>query len=650
MALSPAQNSESRQGLLFTCLAFIGVVLNLRATLPGYLYSDSKLILEEIQTHRYSDWHSPFYRWFWGLWTRILPGPEGITVFNIGGLWLACLAIALLLRRKLGWKAGFFLLVPILPGQLNLTGTVVLDTTMNVFFLAAFVCSLLAAGATRERLKLRYVVASTLCLTATVLTRSNSLFAILPLLAVNTGLIIPPASPSTSPLAPSNRKRLFTFAASLCGVLLAGPLLNVILKPSHNHPIISLQVKHLQQLSYYTQQNRFPGTWTTEQTHQILHSCEKDRAWDNDSFWGHCSFIARAANQDDASRRATGHAWLKTLVTHPFGFFVSSLPTYKVALFDPTRPIMLFNWGMPDVKIPWQDQEPWDKSLHERHKTFIESGFNLEFGKPFMGILLSCLGLVVCFVTRSRLDQYDRVFCALMASGIIYLLTFLPINVATEYRYYIWGLLSAEVGAVYCVASLSRSLRFNFSKTAFPPLIKGLVAVSTALVLTTKLFSYPQEVRTFSITPQGDAPARILYLREEIDKFWTDAFEGHVDAPGWNLSNNEYVSGKNSQPLTMTLSLPYQDAALGYATGPDYGSFRVCEGAGKTCQTVDARSATAGEQTLILPGGTPPIGTVFTVKWVSLFLGLSLALYLVLLPGLLRAGRALVRNQRPQAS
>lgn len=640
MVSGVSQKNDTRQGIVFTCLAFVGAILNIRATFPGYLYSDSKLILEEIQNHAYSDWHSPFYRWLWGKFTKILPGPEFITIFNIAGLWLGCLAIALLMRRKLGWKAAFFLLVPVLPGQLNMTGTVVIDTTMNVFFLAAFVFSLLAIQAAKERHKLFYAVGSILCLTATVLVRSNAIFAIVPLLMVNAGLF--------GRYAASGRGRLLVFGSALCGVLLAGPVLNRFFKPYHSHPIISLQIKHLQQLSYYTQSNVFPGTWSAEQTHQIIHSCDKPRAWDNDSFWGHCGFIARAANQDDATRHALSHAWLKNVVTHPFGFFVSSLATYRVALFDPTRPTMMFNWAMPDLKISWQDQEPWHPTLHALHKKYIESPFNIELGKPFMGILLSCLGLVVCFVTRNRLDLYDRVFCALMVSGIIYLLTFLPMNVATEYRYYVWGLLAAELGVVYGVTSLHGAAFFNFTKYAMPPFIKGLVAVAVALVLTTRLFSYPQDVRTFRIIPQGENPTRIQYLREDIDKFWTDAFEGPVQAPGWDANGNGFLSHKGDAPFTMTLSLPYQDAVLGYATGPDYGTFRLCEG--EKCQTVDAHTAAQGEQALILPGEAPPLGISFTLKWVSLFFGLILAVYVLIIPGFLLAGRKIFYRLPPHTA
>ena len=615
-------------------MAFVGFFLNICATLPGYLYSDSKFTLQEIQNHIYSDWHSPFYRWIWGLLNKILPGPEGITLFNIAGIWFGCLAIALVLRHKLGWKAGFLLLVPVLPGQLNMTGTVVIDTTMNVFFLAAFVFSLFAASTTRDRLKLRYTLLSTLCLTATFLIRSNSIFSILPLLAVNTGLL--------GHYAASSQKRLFVFVAALCGVLLAGPFLNLFFKPSHNHPIISLQIKHLQQLSYYTQDNLFPGPWNHEQSHQILRSCDKDRAWDNDSFWGHCGFLARTATQTDATRHALGHAWLKNVATHPLELFVSSLPTYKVALFDPTRPVMMFNWVLPEVNIPWQDQEPRNTALHNLHKTLVESRFNSALGKPFMGILLVCLGLVLCFVTRDRLTQYDRIFCALMMSGILYLLTFMPINVATEYRYYLWGLLAAELGTLYVILSLFGPIALNFSKKAFPPFIKIVISVAMALLITTKLFSYPQETRIFTITPVGDAPTRILYLREDIDKFWTDAFEGHPQAPGWNADGNGYLSHKESAPFTMSLTLPYQDAALGYATGPDFGSFRVCVAA--TCQTVEAHAATAGERTLILSGNPPPITTHFTLKWVGVFLGLILAFYGLCLPGLLLIGRLITRR------
>ncbi|MCX2561963.1 glycosyltransferase family 39 protein [Acetobacter farinalis] len=640
-----SQTADARAGIIFSCLAFVGAILNINTSFPGYLYSDSKLILEEIQNHTYSDWHSPFYRWLWGIFTKILPGPECLTIFNIGGLWAGCLAIALLMRRKLGWAAGLFLLVPLMPGQMNMTGTVVIDTTMNVFFLAAFVFSLLAAQAEKERFRLRYVLASFLCLTATVLVRSNAIFAILPLLVVNAGLF--------GRYAVSGRGRLLVFGCALCGIVLAGPVLNLFFRPYHSHPIISLQIKHLQQLSYYTQSNVFPGSWSPEQTHQIIHSCDKARAWDNDSFWGHCGFIARAANQNDATRQALGHAWLKTVVSHPFGFFVSSLATYRVALFDPTRPTMLFNWDMPGLKIPWQDQEPWHSTLHALHKSYIESWFNLALGKPYVGLLLSCVGLVACFATRPRLDPYDRVFCALMVSGIIYLLTFLPMNVATEYRYYLWGLLAAELGAVYVVASsvvsfLRGAAFLNFRKNAVPPFIRGLVSVALALVFTTRLFSYPQDVRTFRIIPQAGSQTGIQYLREDIDKSWTDAFEGHVQAPGWEAKDNGYLSRGTDAPFTMTLSLPYQDAALGYSTGPDYGTFRVCEG--EVCQTVDAHSATPGEQTLILPGHTPPLGTNFTLKWVSLFFGLILAIYFLVLPGILFAGRMLTHRASRHAA
>ncbi|MCP1270276.1 glycosyltransferase family 39 protein [Acetobacter cerevisiae] len=632
MALSLSQKFDARQVIIFSCLAFVGAILNIRATMPGYLYDDSKLVLDEIEHNHLNDWHSPFYAWLWQQFTKILPGPEFITIFNISGLWLGCLGIALATRRRLGWKAGLFTLVPLMPGMQNLTGTVVIDTTMNVFFLIAIVFSLLSLSTERAGTIACFMFLSVASVTGAVLVRNNAIFAALPLLLVNAALCVRHTR--------SGHGRRLVFAASLCGVVLAGSAVKHALKPAPWHPIISLEVKHLQQLSYYEQKNLFPGQWSAEQDHRILRSCDKFNNWDNDAGWGHCGFIFNAANHSDDSRHALSKAWIQAVATHPFEFFLSSLPTYRVALFNPMRTVMMFNGSVPGVKISWQDQEPWHGYLHALHAHYIESRFNFKLGRPCMGIFLSSLALIACFVTRTRLDGYDRVFCAVMISGLVYLFTFLPINVATEYRYYLWGLLAAELGAVYVVASLCGPACFTFSKKALPPFIKGLVAVGLALVVTTKLFSYPQEVRTFTITPLGKSPTRIQYLREDIDKFWTDAFEGHVRAPGWEANGNGFLSHKDDGPFTMTLSLPYQDAALGYTTGPDYGNFRVCE-RGK-CQTVEAHSATAGEQTLLLPGSAPPLGSLFTLKWVALFLSLILVLYYLLIPCFLLAGRTIL--------
>lgn len=85
--LKPFAKNDALSGIIFSCLAFVGAILNLCATFPGYLYADSKVILEQIRKHIYSDWHSPFYTWLWSVLIKMLPSPEGIILFNIGGLW-----------------------------------------------------------------------------------------------------------------------------------------------------------------------------------------------------------------------------------------------------------------------------------------------------------------------------------------------------------------------------------------------------------------------------------------------------------------------------------------------------------------------------------------------------------------------------------
>lgn len=601
--------------------------LNLYAIFPGYVYADIKFILANIRSGTYNDWHSPFYTLMLKGLTKILPGPEMINVVNISMLWGGLWATSVLLYKKLGFRSLLFVLVPFFPGVLNLSGTVVIDQTLCGFLMLVGVLML---GATRCRTRTcKNVMFCTIVLICTFsfLTRSNAIFAILVLLGYAISILI-------------KKNKAFIFVTCLGCMLGSNVVVNKILHVQKFHMGRSITIKHLGQLSYYEQKNLFPINLDSENTARILHECYRPEAWDNESWWGYCSFVYNKTKKNHLVKM-----WLLSVGRYPLDFFVSLLPTYKIALTAPLHQTMMYNWYMPDVLLDWEDQQPYNLITHSIFTNWVETYYNLYLDRPYLSVFIDIISIIIIMASREVISRQDRVFIGIMVSSLIYMLTYFIANVSTEYRYYLWVQIGADIGLLYTLLT-TRLSKSCISARGMPKWLKLTLSCSMALSITAIFFELPKEYREIQIFPKGkvevthinmvfpskeDLPYHSIYdSLGNIDK----EFDGKITQGNWRKVGGGYQTSEINSPFQIITNLPYLDIAVGYKTGSEYGSFKLCSDG--HCRIVychdGKREANAN---VIVPSAGKAVGTIFTLCWVLGFIFIFLLYYLFLIEKML---------------
>ena len=317
-------------------LAFAGFTLSIAASYPGYLNADSKYQLEEAMAGDYIDWRSPTVTLIWRALLNFFPGPVGFIVFDNLLFWGGLAALAIAIRPKLGRGALALVAIPLLPGTFNYLGHVVIDAMLAAVLVTA---SSLAYLARREHAnpgtRLALQISANAVIALGFFVRLNAVFCLVPLLLFANGR------------HGLKRATLLSFAVlSLLPVLYS--VQNTALDVKRSHPGDSIKAYQLLAISYHERKNLLPGTWTSEQSRQIVESCYSPIQWDTAASWGQCRFISDTLHLQGiwGTSRLT-QAWISTILEHPASYFVMLVPTFKKSIFDPNSRPMLYNAANP---------------------------------------------------------------------------------------------------------------------------------------------------------------------------------------------------------------------------------------------------------------------------------------------------------------
>jgi hypothetical protein len=171
------------------CIVAAGFVFSVALNWPGHLSYDSVVQLLEGRTARYGNWHPPVMSWLLGALDAVIPG-TGLFVVVEAALLFGALGLSAILPRKPSWLQAAIVAAAIFTPQWILyPGIVWKDVLFAASVSFAFVCIALAAerwSELRERTVLLLV--ATLLLVLGALARQNGI-VVLPIAAAALGWI-----------------------------------------------------------------------------------------------------------------------------------------------------------------------------------------------------------------------------------------------------------------------------------------------------------------------------------------------------------------------------------------------------------------------------------------------------------------------------
>ena len=214
-----------------------------------------------------------------------------------------------------------------------------------------------------------------------------------------------------------------------------------VLGATRQKPLHSIMVLDFGGISHFAKDNVFPGSWTAEETALITAGCYKPIAWD--IYWTQepCKFVmARLEGDKIFGSPALADAWNRAIVSHPLAYL---------------RHRVSFMWTF----LTGANLTMWTLDLDDTSKTAFADNPRLMALKALHDALKPTplfragtwllLSIVVCLVAWRRRDTPAGAFAlGTCGSAVVYMMTFLAVGVATDFRYALWAVLAGLTGMV----------------------------------------------------------------------------------------------------------------------------------------------------------------------------------------------------------
>lgn len=426
-------------------LALAGFVLSALVFYPGLFTPDSLRQFDQAQSGQFADWHPPTMAAVWRLLLLIYHGPQPLFLLHLALFWSGAFAVAEALARRGAAWAIWFPLVGFLPFVFNFLGVLWKDVALasSWFFAVAWTLHRRELGRAAHILEL---AAIWLVFSYGALVRANSIFAAAPL-----ALYLAGGDVLSKRIWPQIAAGILTPTLILAGTHVID---NKILHAKHDYPEDSLLLFDLHGMSNVLDRNLLPGPWTPQEARRIP-GCYHPDSWSWFFDGNACGFIVdRYYERNLWGSKSISSAWLETVKAHPGAY-----ARHRIAF---TSEFMRIRWSTPPRDI-WTDSA-MEEARYAHHpgpifrayETLCENLADTPFFRPWFWLLVSGAAFAV---SLRRADSGTRRFAsALCASAIIYLLTYIAVGVASDFRYAYWSICAAlaALTALVCAPHAKR--------------------------------------------------------------------------------------------------------------------------------------------------------------------------------------------------
>jgi hypothetical protein len=442
-AQQESETASATGTLLLVCaLTAAGFGITVLLLFPGYMTNDATYVHSYIADRQLGDWQSPLMTLVWALIDPISPGPGSMFLLVASLYWLGFGVIALTVARR---SAALALAVPLLglaPPSFMLLSMIWRDILFSATWL--FAAAIVYAVADRAGPWRRTV-------------------QILALLLIGFGILLRPNSITAAPLLIAyavwparfkwKRTALLFIPALVAGYGLIHVVYYEILHVKRENPLHSLLVFDLGGMSHFAKENQFPVTWSAQETALLTDRCYEPQHWD--SYWtlDPCKFVmGRLERRDDIifGTQRLVDAWTGAVTAHPFAYLAHRLTFIWTFLAAPNITLELYKIILPD-ETPLAHNAYFMAllPLHEAIKSTLLYR---------TGLWLILALAVVGWSWRARRTPSGAFAISIAAAGILYVLTFGLLGVATDFRYAHWGVV-AGLGSLVPALLARREMR-----------------------------------------------------------------------------------------------------------------------------------------------------------------------------------------------
>ena len=405
-------------------IAILGFLISIRMFYPGLMSNDSVDQYGQALRFSFSDWHPPIMAFVWALTNDWIAGPLGMLMLFCGLYWGALFLLSLSVSRHGKRPAIAFLVLGFAPWAIGNLGSIWKDVFHAVLTLFAVALAVLALGNGKQARSKPGLAALVLLLIASML-RFNALVILPPLLWLFLG-----------------RPRLNNWKT--LSLLVVLPLLVLVLSSAFTYGFLraersgvhsSLLIYDIGAVSKATGTNAFGQSFGPEGEQKLKTTCYDDTAWDSYA-WGSCAFLMPAVKASGLwGSDALMRSWVHAIGTHPGAYARHRFTHWWNLLWKPKHLLLSEmqsnSWGYEFNK----------SSLHRTLERVTDILRDAPFYRPgawfFFAIALAAVA------ARWGKGPSRDIVIALNVSAVLYLLSYLPIGVASDFRYAYWSILAS---------------------------------------------------------------------------------------------------------------------------------------------------------------------------------------------------------------
>ena len=416
-----------------------GYGLTLWIFYPGVMTYDAKFVHEDIAKGILGDWQSPVMTWLWGLIDPMAPGPGSMFLLTATLYWLGFGLLSFVLAARANRVALLLPILALMPPSLAFVGIIWRDVLFATCWLLAASIAFALWGRPPP-IKLPAQLLALALVTMGVLLRPNALLAA-PVLAAYV----------VWPTRFSLRRSAILFVPAAVGLFAVVQVVYYgALGATRQHPLQSIMIFDLGGISHFAKENQYPVDWSGSENALLLNTCYQPTQWD--IYWRlePCSFVMGKIEREKGlfGTSAIPKAWLLAIWRHPLAYLQH-------------RSAFMWNFLAADNLTMWlADVEHPTQQVFADRAAFVAlvSVHNALKPTPLFRAgtwLLACM-VLCCLGWRGAGSREGAFALGVCGSATIYVMSFLVVGVASDFRYGYWAVLAAIAGAVVALSGRNR--------------------------------------------------------------------------------------------------------------------------------------------------------------------------------------------------
>ena len=410
---------------------------------PGYMSPDSISHLEQATgVAHLTDWHPPVMTRLWGVLIRVTGHISSMLIFQLVLLAAAMFTLSIIVyrhTRNRAWALSTYMIL-LLPNVVNIAGVIWKDVqmafslTLAVILIWFIISSKKPLGRTA---KYGIIGLALLLILYAGMLRHNALFAVLPILFILPSLL-------------TKRPPVWSGLVSvIIGLVVTIGVTIVINQPSEKtHPITAVQLDDIVHVANLEGEHH--SRWSM---YKKIHDTCRDKTKDIMNSYIICTTAAqREALKNE--HQGVFNDWLSTIIRHPIKYVSYRLATFSIFIFPQPERMYIFQPGIEQNQVGAAVKNEYAVS---GLAAYVKGGAQANIPLIFQPWLYVAVLVFIYYTSRRIREQVRRHFIRAVAlSGLIYIVAYVPMAVAVDYRYMYWSVFAAILSGLFTIIILSR--------------------------------------------------------------------------------------------------------------------------------------------------------------------------------------------------